>query len=106
MTGDKKRPEALADLLKAYLKESGLEARVEQAEVIPEWPTLVGARIAAVTHPLFVTPDGTLFVAVTTHAWMNELQLMQRDLLQALNAKTNRQPIEKLRFQLLREEHR
>ncbi len=47
---DKHRPETLANLLKTYLKESGLEQRVEQAEIIPEWPALVGAPVAQRTR--------------------------------------------------------
>lgn len=96
------RPEQIGELLKAYLKETGLEARVAQTAVIPEWPALVGARIAAVTEPMFVTPDGMLFVAARTNAWMTELQLMEPELLRAINAGQGRPPIRKIRFQLMR----
>jgi predicted nucleic acid-binding Zn ribbon protein len=98
----KRHPEQIADVLKAYLKETGLEVRVEQAAVIPEWAGLVGLKIATVTEPLFVTPDATLFVAVQTHAWMTELQLMEPELLRALNSTPGRPHIRKLRFQLMR----
>jgi len=98
----KHRPEALGDVLKSFLKESGLNDRVEQAAVVPEWPALVGPRIAAETAPLYVTADGTLFVAVRTHAWMTELQLMAPELLRALNGAEGRAPVKKLRFVLQR----
>jgi predicted nucleic acid-binding Zn ribbon protein len=55
-----------------------------------------------VTTPLLVTSDGTLFVAVTTHAWMTELSLMEPELLRALNAEPGRPPVRKLRWQLAR----
>jgi predicted nucleic acid-binding Zn ribbon protein len=83
--GKPRRPEPLGDVLKTYLDEAGLSKRVEQAAIIPEWPTLVGSAIAAETEPLYVTADGTLFVAVRTNAWMTELQLMAPQLLRALN---------------------
>ena len=51
--------------------------------MVPEWPTLVGAQIAAVTEPSSITRDGTLFVAVKTSAWMSELSLMEPQLLVA-----------------------
>jgi len=98
----KRRPEAIGDVLKAYLKESGLEARVEQSAIIPEWPTLVGNKIAAIAQPRFVTTDGTLFIAVQSNPWMTELQLMEPELLRAINAVTGRLPVRRLRFQLLR----
>jgi predicted nucleic acid-binding Zn ribbon protein len=99
--GDKRRkPERVSDVLAGYLQQSGLAARVEQAAVIPEWPSLVGAQVAAVTQPRSVTPDGTLFVWVTTNAWMSELSLLEPELLRALNSKPDRPPIRRIRWQL------
>lgn len=96
-------PEKIADALGAYLREAGLDARMVQAAVVPEWGELVGREIAAVTEPLFVTHDSTLFIAVRTNAWMTELQLMEPQLIAALNAGTERPRVRKLRFQLQRE---
>ena len=99
--GDKRRkPERVSDVIAGFLKGSGLAARVDQAAVIPEWPTLVGPQVAAVTEPRSVTPDGTLFVWVTTNAWMTELSLLEPELLRALNAKPDRKPVRRIRWQL------
>ena len=99
--GDKRRkPERVSDVIAGFLKQSGLGARVHQAAVIPEWPTLVGPQVAAVTEPRSVTPDGTLFVWVTTNAWMTELSLLEPELLGALNAKPDRKPVRRIRWQL------
>jgi predicted nucleic acid-binding Zn ribbon protein len=103
MTGRRKKPEALGDALKQFLDQAGLAERVAQAEVVPEWPGLVGAQIARVTVPLSVTPDGTLFVAVTTHAWMTELSLMEPELLKALNGQPGRPPVARIRWLLKRD---
>jgi predicted nucleic acid-binding Zn ribbon protein len=99
---DKHRPETVADVLKSYLETSGLGSRVEQAAIIPEWPTLVGVKIAEIATPQFITPDGTLFIAVKSNPWMNELQMMEAELLRAINAVAGRLPVKKLRFQLAR----
>lgn len=88
MTGKKKAPEKIDAVLSAFLEQSGLAGRVEQAAVVPEWEQIVGAQIAAVTTPIMISRDGTLFVAVRTSAWMQELSLMEPQLLQALNART------------------
>jgi len=99
--GDKRRkPERVSDVIAGYLQQSGLAARVDQAAVIPEWPALVGAQVAAVTEPRSVTPDGTLFVWVTTNAWMTELSLLEPELLRALNSKPGRTPVLRIRWQL------
>jgi predicted nucleic acid-binding Zn ribbon protein len=90
----------LGEALASYLNNSGLAARVEQATVIPEWATLVGPQIAAVTEPILITADGTLFVAVTTSPWMAELTLMERQLMTALNRVPGRAPVTKIRYRL------
>jgi predicted nucleic acid-binding Zn ribbon protein len=98
----KKRPSAVGEVIADVLRESGIAARVEQAGIIPEWSGLVGAQIAAVTEPMSVAADGTLFVAVTTNAWMNELSLMEPELLRALNGKEGRPAIRRIRWVLKR----
>jgi predicted nucleic acid-binding Zn ribbon protein len=98
----KRKPEALANVLGAFLKDSKLEERVEAAQVVPEWESLVGKQIATVTKPLSVTRDGTLFVAVNTNGWMTELSLMEPQLLRALNAKVGRIRVKRIRLQLMR----
>jgi predicted nucleic acid-binding Zn ribbon protein len=93
-------PEPLAQVLASYLASSGLAARVEQAAVIPEWASLVGPQIAAVTEPLLITADGTMFVAVASSPWMSELSLMERQLLSALNRIPGRSPVTKIRYRI------
>jgi predicted nucleic acid-binding Zn ribbon protein len=103
MTEKKRRtPRKLGDVMSDVLLKSGIADRVAQANVIPEWRSLVGPQIANVTQPLSVTPQGTLFVAVTTNAWMTELSLMEPDLLRRLNQRTGRLSIRKIRWQIQR----
>lgn len=100
MTPAKKRPAALGDVLAAVMQKAGIAARVEQAGIIPEWASLVGASIAAVSEPQSIAANGTLFVLVTTNAWMMELSLMEPELLRALNAKPGRTAVTKIRWLL------
>jgi predicted nucleic acid-binding Zn ribbon protein len=102
MRDKKKRPGPVGDALKNYLKSSGLESRVEQATVIPNWKKLVGAQISAVTEPISVSASGILFVAVKTSAWMSELSLMEPQLLRAINRNKTAGEIKKIRFRLTR----
>jgi len=90
----------MANIVADVLAQRGLSDRVEQAGVIPEWAQLVGDQIAAVTEPRSVSANGTLFVAVSTNAWMTELSLLEPELLRSLNAKTTRVPIKRIRWQL------
>ena len=102
MTPAKKRPAALGEVLADVIQRAGLSVRVEQAGIIPEWSSLVGANIAKVTDPQSIAADGTLFVHVTTNAWMMELSLMEPELLRALNAKPGRAAVKKIRWLLKR----
>jgi predicted nucleic acid-binding Zn ribbon protein len=98
----KSRPGKIGDALRDYLKNSGLEPRVEQAATIPNWKKLVGPQIAAVTEPISVSAGGVLFVAVKTSAWMSELSLMEPELLRSINKNKTSAPIKKIRFRLTR----
>lgn len=102
MSPARKKPTSIADVLAGVLKDSGVAARIEQAGIVPEWAALVGAQIASVTEPKSISADGTMFVAVTTNAWMNELSLMEPELLRALNAKEGRVPVARIRWLLRR----
>ena len=99
----KRKPKPIGELLAGVLQQAGIAERVEQASVVPEWTSLVGAQIAAVTEPVSITADGTLFVSVRTNAWATELSLMEPELLRALNVKKERPPVRKIRYQLKRE---
>jgi predicted nucleic acid-binding Zn ribbon protein len=100
----KKRPEAIGKIVADWLGQRGLADRVDQAGVIPEWPSLVGPQIAAVTSPQSITANGTLFVHVTTNAWMNELSMLEPELLRSLNVKVDRTPVRRIRWLLARPE--
>ncbi len=96
------RPTQLGDVVEGYLKQAGISDRVEQAKVVPEWPSLVGEQIASVTAPQAIGPDGTLVVAVSTNAWMTELSLLEPELLRTLNRVAGRSRIRRIRWLLQR----
>ena len=94
------RPETLAAALQRFLDQQGLAKLVGQATALEAWPRIVGPAVASATQPLSVTSDGTLLVAVRSSAWMNELSLMERELLDALNMANPSAPLTRIRWQL------
>lgn len=102
MDRKKRRPRKLGDVMGEMLSTSGISDRIAQASIIPDWRSLVGPQIARVTEPLSITRQGTLFVAVTTNAWMTELSLMEPELLRRLNERVGRLEIKKIRWQIRR----
>ena len=96
------KPSTIGEALKSFLRENGLEERVDRASVIVEWGALVGPQIARVTEARMVTDDGTLFVGVRTSGWMQELSMMERSLLARINEREGREPVRRIRWELLR----
>jgi predicted nucleic acid-binding Zn ribbon protein len=72
-------------VVEAWIGRSGLRKRLDLAEAVERWDTLVGLHIAAVTRAVAVTPDGTLVVRVATPAWATELGLMAPSILTRIN---------------------
>ncbi len=85
MSEPRRRPSTIGDVLANVIRDAGIGERLEQANVLPDWPELVGGQIGSVTAPRSIGADGTLYVAVSTHAWMSELQMMERELVRLVN---------------------
>lgn len=100
MTKRKGAPEPLGTALAGFLQRAGLTKRIEQASIVDEWAALVGEQIASVTAARMVTRDGTLFVDVTTNAWMQELSLMEPQLLKALRERPSGAAVQRIRWRL------
>ncbi len=103
MSRDKRiKPEPIGRVVSKFLEGKGLTLRVQQSSVIDDWAGIVGPQIANVTQAMSITPDGTLFVSVTTNGWMTELSLMEPELIRALNTQASARRVKKIRFQLKR----
>ena len=101
MKGPNKKPEKMSDVLASFLSSTKDGTRVDQARIVPEWPSLVGEQISAVTEPIMITRDGTLFVAVKTSSWMSELSLMEPQLLVAINTNRATGKVVKIHWRLM-----
>jgi predicted nucleic acid-binding Zn ribbon protein len=98
---DRKRsaPTRLGDVISSVLGQSGASARLQQASVITCWPSLVGDQIARVTHPISISRQGVLVVAVKTNSWMTELSLLEPELLRVINEHSGSARVEKIRWE-------
>ena len=94
---DETKPKPIGDALGSFLKRAGIDEKVEQARVVPEWTERVGEGIANVTRPIRVS-DGVLLVAVRSSAWLMELRMMERQILRKLNSEAGRGRIDGIRF--------
>ncbi|MFW6085264.1 MAG: DciA family protein [Gemmatimonadota bacterium] len=90
-------PKMVGGIVESALAELGIAERVKRAEVVAGWRELVGPRIAEVAQAVGVKGE-TLFVAVESAAWRNELSLMRPRLLAKLNAGRSEGRIERIVF--------
>lgn len=87
----------IGDALADYIESAGMEERLAEAAVVPDWAERVGPAISGVTRPVTVS-RGTLVVAVRSSAWLMELHMMEREILRRLNAGRERGQLKRLRF--------
>ncbi|MGD8698343.1 MAG: DUF721 domain-containing protein [Gemmatimonadales bacterium] len=92
-------PERLGPLVEGLLRSRGLSEGVERAAVIADWAGLVGPQIARVANPVGFDRE-TLFVEVSSSAWLMELRLLERRILGELNAARRRGKFERIVFRL------
>jgi len=94
----------IGETLAEYLERSGMQQRLAEAGVVPEWADRVGPAIAAVTRPFNVS-RGVLIVGVRSSAWLMELHMMEREIRRRLNEGRESGRIERVRFVMLEPGH-
>ncbi|KAB0672408.1 DUF721 domain-containing protein [Oryzomonas sagensis] len=77
-------PQLLPDLLKKQIAGLGLAERLREVEIWRLWPEVVGPTVASRAQPLRII-NGTLTVAVSSAAWMQELRFLTAMMKQKLN---------------------
>ncbi len=78
-------PEKVGDVLGRLLQRRGLDRELECQKLLEEWPRLVGAGLARVTRARSVR-KGVLVVEVPSSAWVMELNLRRRQIVERVNA--------------------
>ena len=78
-------PTRVGDLLGNLLEKSGLGTQILRLGALDVWSDAVGEKIAEVTEAKTVVAS-TLFVEVRSSAWLMELSLMKKALLERVNA--------------------
>ena len=75
--------QSAATAINAALQQYRLTDTIRAERLITEWTELVGAKIAARTRPDGVS-DRVLWIEVATSAWLHELNMLKRQLLDGL----------------------
>jgi hypothetical protein len=89
--------ERLGDVLQKSLKRIDPSGRLAEYGVWPVWNDLVGDVIARNAQPEKIR-NGTLFVKVSSHVWMQQLQYMKDTISDKVNEKLGREVVKNIFF--------
>jgi len=93
-------PQPLSDIIPGIIKKMGLSQRVKEAEVVKEWPEMVGKAIAKHCQPVSLE-KGVLTVYVDSSPWLNELQRFSKMMiLEKLQSKLGKKAVKDIRFRI------
>jgi len=81
--GPGRDPGSFAEAMGALTNQMGWSTDLARAELMEQWPDIVGADIAAHTVPLGAS-DGVLEIQCDSSAWATQLRLMRAELLETL----------------------
>lgn len=81
---ERRKSEALSDVLHRFMRESGLESPLNEFRLIGAWHKVVGEQISGYTGELFIR-NQTLYVRLTSPALKSNLMMRRKELVQLLN---------------------
>ena len=89
--------ESLKKALQRALSERGLEGELRGWDAVKEWARVVGIRIASHSRAVSYN-QGTLEVEVDGSAWMQELNILKRQLIRTLNRELGPDTVRDVRY--------
>lgn len=89
--------ESAGGALRRLLQQLGLDRQYRTYDALAHWSDIVGKQVAQVARPLRIDAD-TLWVAVKSHAWAQELNFQKRIILHRLNERAGEERFKDIRF--------
>lgn len=87
----------MGDFLPKVLKRKKILLDILDQNILDTWRTAVGPQISAQTAP-FKFKNNTLFVNVSTPAWMQQLSFMKQEIMDKVNDKWGKKEIKNIYF--------
>ena len=81
---ERRKSEAIGDVLQRFRREEGLETPLAQYRVIQAWPQVAGKAVANATTELYIK-NQTLYARLTSAVLRSELMMQRQALAYALN---------------------
>ncbi|MFN7016595.1 MAG: DciA family protein [Fimbriimonadales bacterium] len=87
----------VGDALRKLLQQLGADRQFRTYDALVHWDEIVGKQVAQVARPLRLDAD-TLWVAVKSHAWAQELNFQKGTILRRLNERAGEERFKEIRF--------
>ena len=81
---ERSNTQKIGEVIRAYLKESGLEKPLKERELVQSWESLLGKSVARATTRIYLK-DGKLVVYLNSSVVRNELFMLQEEIRRKLN---------------------
>jgi hypothetical protein len=91
------RLQPLGEILVPVMKKNGISFSLIHQHLVRAWREAVGPRIAAQTQPEAIK-RGTLYVKVSSSAWMQQLHFLKAEITVKLNATLEKESIQDIFF--------
>ncbi len=88
---------SLGDLLGEYIRQNGIENRLQEVDVVEYWNELLGPVMIRFTRNIRIS-KGVLYVELTSSVVRAELMMMREDLRNRINQKMGRDIVRQIIF--------
>ena len=89
---ERRKSEAIGDVLQRFLRQEGLETPLAQYRLIQAWPQVTGKAVATAPAELYIK-NQTLYARLTAAVLRSELMMQRQALAYALNQAVQKQVI-------------
>lgn len=99
-TGKRRRNlQKMGDFLETVLKRKKILLDLIDYRILDVWKRAVGPQISANTNP-FKFKNSTLFVYVSSPAWMQQLRFMKQEIMDKVNLESKKEEIKNIYFSI------
>ena len=90
---------SVPEVLKKVLVRRGMERRIKELWILPQWREIVGEKISRHTQPITVK-KGNLFVRVDSSGWLTQLTYLKEKIISQINQREGSNLIKDIYFHL------
>ncbi len=94
---ERNHTQSIAEVIRAYLRESKLEQPLKERQLVQSWETLLGKSVARSTTRIYIR-EGKLFVHLSSSVVRNELFMLQDEILKKLNEAAGEELVREIVF--------